>query len=308
MSTGVKGGKQSPLGYGISRMRTILKNILFFRFLPFVAVKHFWNNTMENAIIIENASVYMDENLVLKNISWTLEKGARCFLMGANGAGKTTLVKLLMGFAWPVYGARVEILGNVYGKCNLQEVRKKIGWVSPFMQHWTSENSKALHVVLSGLDGSLGLFRDVTKEEVDRAMEILTELNAAHLAERSWYALSSGEQVKFLIARALITSPELLILDEPSVYMDLAGREYLLSEIERFANSRPDLTLIFITQRIEEIMPVFKYGMALKNGTIYKSGSTEEVLTEENLEQIFNIPVKLLKSDNGRFWPVVGIR
>ena len=263
---------------------------------------------MENAIIIENASVYMDENLVLKNISWTLEKGARCFLMGANGAGKTTLVKLLMGFAWPVYGARVEILGNVYGKCNLQEVRKKIGWVSPFMQHWTSENSKALHVVLSGLDGSLGLFRDVTKEEVDRAMEILTELNAAHLAERSWYALSSGEQVKFLIARALITSPELLILDEPSVYMDLAGREYLLSEIERFANSRPDLTLIFITQRIEEIMPVFKYGMALKNGTIFKAGSTEEVLTEENLEQIFNIPVKLLKSDNGRYWPVVGIR
>ena len=263
---------------------------------------------MENAIIIENASVYMDENLVLKNISWTLEKGARCFLMGANGAGKTTLVKLLMGFAWPVYGARVEILGNVYGKCNLQEVRKKIGWVSPFMQHWTSENSKALHVVLSGLDGSLGLFRDVTKEEVDRAMEILRELNADHLAERSWYALSSGEQVKFLIARALITSPELLILDEPSVYMDLAGREYLLSEIERFANSRPDLTLIFITQRIEEIMPVFKYGMALKNGTIFKAGSTEEVLTEENLEQIFNIPVKLLKSDNGRYWPVVGIR
>ena len=90
--------------------------------------------------------------------------------------------------------------------------------------------------------------------------------------------------------------------------MDLAGREYLLSEIERFANSRPDLTLIFITQRIEEIMPVFKYGMALKNGTIFKAGSTEEVLTEENLEQIFNIPVKLLKSDNGRYWPVVGIR
>ena len=278
-----------------------------FRFLPLITVI-FERYTMENAIIIENATVYMDENMVLKNISWTLQKGARCFLMGANGAGKTTLVKMLMGFAWPVYGARVEILGNVYGKCNLQEVRKKIGWVSPFMQHWTSENSKALHVVLSGLDGSLGLFRDVTKEEVDRAMEILTELNAAHLAERSWYALSSGEQVKFLIARALITSPELLILDEPSVYMDLAGREYLLSEIERFANSRPDLTLIFITQRIEEIMPVFKYGMALKNGTIFKAGSTEEVLTEENLEQIFNIPVKLLKSDNGRFWPVVGIR
>ena len=263
---------------------------------------------MENAIIIENASVYMDENLVLKDINWTLERGARCFLMGANGAGKTTLVKMLMGFAWPVYGARVEILGNRYGQCNLQEVRKKIGWVSPFMQHWTSENSKALHVVLSGLDGSLGLFRDVTKEEVDRAMAILTELNAAHLAERSWYALSSGEQVKFLIARALITSPELLILDEPSVYMDLAGREYLLSEIENFANSRPDLTLIFITQRIEEIMPVFKHGMALKNGQIFKSGSTEEVLTEENLEEIFNIPVKLLRSDNGRFWPVVGVR
>ena len=263
---------------------------------------------MDNAIVIENASVYLDENLVLKDVNWTLERGARCFIMGANGAGKTTLVKLLMGFAWPIYGAKVEILGHRYGNCNLQEVRKKIGWVSPFMQHWTSEDSKALHVVLSGLDGSLGLFRDVTVEEVDRAMDILRELNADHLAERSWYALSSGEQVKFLIARSLITSPELLILDEPSVYMDLAGREYLLSEIERFANSRPDLTLIFITQRIEEIMPVFKHGMALKQGRIFKSGSTEEVLTEENLEAVFNIPVKLLRSGNGRFWPVVGVK
>ncbi len=261
-----------------------------------------------NAITIEGASVYLDENLVLKDINWTLASGARCFIMGANGAGKTTLVKLLMGYAWPVYGAKVEILGYRYGASNLTEVRRKIGWVSPFMQHWTSSESKALHVVLSGLDGSLGLFRQPQPDEIKRAMEILEQLNAAHLAERSWYALSSGEQVKFLIARALITSPELLILDEPSVYMDLAGREYLLCEIEKFANNRPDLTLIFITQRIEEIMPVFRYGMALKNGRIFKSGTTEEVLTEENLESIFHIPVRLLRTDDGRFWPVVGRR
>lgn len=261
-----------------------------------------------NAITIRNASVYLEDNLVLKEINWSLERGARCFIMGANGAGKTTLVKLLMGYVWPVYGATVEILGHRYGESNLTEVRRKIGWVSPFMQHWTSPEAQALNVVISGLDGSLGLFRRPEESEVRRAKEILAQLNAEHLAERHWYALSSGEQVKFLIARALITSPELLILDEPSVYMDLAGREYLLSEIERFANQRPDLTLIFITQRIEEIMPVFRHGLALKAGEVYKAGTTEEVLTEENLETVFGIPVRLLRTEDGRFWPVVGRR
>lgn len=261
-----------------------------------------------NAVTIKGASVYLEETLVLKDINWELQRGARCFIMGANGAGKTTLVKLLMGYVWPLYGAEIDILGYRYGESNLTDVRKKIGWVSPFMQHWTSPEAKALNVVISGLDGSLGLFRRPAPEEIKQAMAILEQLNAAHLAERHWYALSSGEQVKFLIARALITSPELLILDEPSVYMDLAGREYLLSEIERFANSRPDLTLIFITQRIEEIMPVFRDGMALKEGRIFKAGTTEEVLTEENLEAVFGIPVRLLRTDDGRFWPVVGRR
>ncbi len=261
-----------------------------------------------NAITIKGASVYLEDNLVLKEINWELKRGARCFIMGANGAGKTTLVKLLMGYVWPLYGAEVDILGYRYGESNLSEVRKKIGWVSPFMQHWTSPESRALNVVISGLDGSLGLFRKPQPEEVEHALAILEQLNAAHLAERHWYALSSGEQVKFLIARALITSPELLILDEPSVYMDLAGREYLLGEIERFAHSRSDLTLIFITQRIEEIMPVFRDGMALKAGRIYCAGTTEAVLTEANLEAVFDIPVRLLRTDDGRFWPVVGRR
>ncbi len=256
-------------------------------------------------IQVKNATVYLGGKVILKDINWQLKAGAHHFILGANGAGKTTLVKMLMGYAWPLYGAQIQVLGHTYGQVNLAELRKQIAWVSPFMQQWTSPDWTALEMVISGLDGTLGLFRKFTDEEEAAALQVLSQLDAVKLRDRKLHNLSSGEQVKVLIARSLMTAPRLMILDEASVYLDITSREYLLNNIEAMARTIPGLTILFITQRIEDITPVFTRGMILSHGQIVAEGERDEVLTEKNLADAFNLNIKLVRNAAGRFWPII---
>ena len=261
---------------------------------------------MENqlAIDIKNANVVIDGKEILHNINWQVKKGEKCFILGANGAGKTTLVKTILGYIWPLYGAKVEVLGNIYGNVNLNELRKSIAWVSPFIQQHLDPALTGLDMVLSGQDGYLGFYRKATDDELQKAEQLLESLNALHLANKSILGMSSGQQMKILIARALLTKPELMILDEPNVFLDIAEREFVLKTINKIAKERPELTIIFISQRIEDILPVFTSGMILNAGIIDKTGKREYVLTEENIKKAFGIDVKLLQSNNGRLWAI----
>lgn len=257
-------------------------------------------------IRVEGARVFLSGREILQGIDWVVEKGERCFILGANGAGKTTLVRMLMGYAWPLFGAKVEVLGHRFGTVNLQELRKRIAWISPLMHQWLGDRSwTGREMVLSGPDATIGLFREPTEDEEARAAELLHSLRADHLADRPVSAMSSGEQVKVLIARALMTRPDLMILDEPSVYLDIAGREFLLQTIADLAAARPDLTMIFITQRIEDILPEFSRGMILRQGSILAYGNREEVLTEEILRRAFDLDIRLIQAKNGRLWTVI---
>lgn len=262
-------------------------------------------NDNDLAVNINNASVYLGGREILHDLNWSVKNGERCFILGANGAGKTTLVKMLMGYAWPIYGAEVEILGHRFGQTNLVELRKHIAWVSPFMQQWTGTEWTGLEMVLSGIDGTLGLFRKCTEEEIDRAKAVMKRLRCDHLVEQQIFTMSSGEQVKILIARALLTEPDLVILDEPNVYLDLTGREFLLEEINHIAETHPHVTIIFITQRIEDILPVFDRGMILAKGRIVHNGKREDVLTGENLSNIFELPIELVRNQSGRLWAMI---
>ncbi|MBQ4614307.1 MAG: ATP-binding cassette domain-containing protein [Akkermansia sp.] len=260
-----------------------------------------------NCINVQGAHVYLGGREILKGINWQVKRGERYFVLGANGAGKTTLVRMLMGYAWPVFGAVVEVLGRRFGAVNLQELRKKIAWVSPLMHQWLGDREwTGRQMVLSGPDATIGLFRDPTEQEEAQAVNLMRSLRAEHLMERPVSAMSSGEQVKVLIARALMTNPELMILDEPSVFLDIAGREFLLNTIADMAAARPELTLIFITQRIEDILPTFDRGMILKDGQIISNGSRDQVLTESNLRQAFDLPIRLIHGSQGRLWSVIG--
>ena len=261
---------------------------------------------MEHVINVEKATVFLSGREILHSINWQVQKGERCFILGANGAGKTTLVRMLLGYAWPLFGATVEVLGRRFGTVNLQELRKRIAWVSPLMHQWLGDREwTGREMVLSGPDATIGLFRTPTAEEEERAADLMRKLRAEHLMDRTVATMSSGEQVKVLIARALMTSPELMILDEPSVYLDIAGREFLLNTIAELANSHPELTIIFITQRIEDILPAFDRGMILRQGRILAHGSRDSVLTEDNLRQAFDLDIRLIHARNGRLWTVI---
>ncbi len=265
-------------------------------------------NSAEHAINIADATVFLGGREVLHHINWQLKRGDRCFILGANGAGKTTLVRMLLGYAWPLFGATVEVLGARFGQVNLKELRRRIAWVSPFMYQWLNGERAwtGREMVLSGADATIGLFRDPSADEEARATELLSLLHADALAERPVHQMSSGEQVKVLIARALMTEPELMILDEPSVYLDLAGREFLLQTIAELAQRRPDLTMIFITQRIEDIMPsVFSHGMILRDGHILARGTRDEVLTQTILSEAFDLPIRLMEGRDGRLWSMI---
>lgn len=265
------------------------------------------NKQNMNCINVQGAHVYLGGREILKGINWQVKRGERYFVLGANGAGKTTLVRMLMGYAWPVFGAVVEVLGRRFGAVNLQELRKKIAWVSPLMHQWLGDREwTGRQMVLSGPDATIGLFRDPTEQEEAQAVNLMRSLRAEHLMERPVSAMSSGEQVKVLIARALMTNPELMILDEPSVFLDIAGREFLLNTIADMAAARPELTLIFITQRIEDILPTFDRGMILKDGQMISNGSRDQVLTESNLRQAFDLPIRLIHGSQGRLWSVIG--
>jgi iron complex transport system ATP-binding protein len=260
---------------------------------------------MNNIIDIKNAKVYLGGKVVLHDFNWQVKKGEHWFILGANGAGKTTLVKVLMGYAWPVHGAEVNVLGKRYGAVNLSELRKSIAWVSPFMQRWASGEGNALEMVISGLDGTLGLFREYSDDEKDKAINIMESLGCAHLAEHKMDAMSSGEQVKILISRALMHDPELMILDEACVHLDMKSREMLLETIDSFASRENAPTIIFITQRIDDILPVFNEGMILKEGNIIAKGERDSILTEANLFKAYDMTVKLKMNSSGRLWPVI---
>ncbi len=254
---------------------------------------------------VENATVRVKGRVILDNLSLQIKRGDHHFILGANGAGKTTLVKMLMGFVWPLYGAKIEILGKLFGNYNLADLRRRIAWVSPFFQQWGNHDSTGLDLIISGVDGTLDLFRKPTDAEVEKAESIMRDLRCLHLRDQNLFTMSSGEQIKILIARAFMTDPDLVILDEPSVFLDITSREYLLREVSELAKRRDDITIIFITQRIEDIMPVFKHGFILSHGKIAASGSREEVITQENLLQAFGMPIDFTISKSGRYWPVI---
>ena len=259
------------------------------------------------AVMIKNATLRLEGNTILQDFNWQVERGERWFILGPNGAGKTTLVKMILGMAWPLYGAEVRILGNRYGQCNISEVRKKVAWASPFLSSWSAEDDHrwtTLEVALSGLDSTIGFYRQATDREKQMALAALERIGAAKLADRYYDRLSSGEQIKALIARALIGQPEMVILDETCVYLDLCSREILLSAIDDLAKGPNAPTMIFITQRIEEITATFDKGMIIGNGKVHSIGQRKDVLNAENLSNAFGMKLSLLERPDGRFWPV----
>ncbi|MFM1653202.1 ABC transporter ATP-binding protein [Brevibacillus sp. B_LB10_24] len=249
---------------------------------------------------IKDVSWVREGRPILKNINWSVKPGEHWAIVGLNGSGKTTLLNIINGYIWPTTG-KVSILGQAFGSVDLRELRKAIGWVSSSLQEKIYRRESAKEIVLSGKYASIGLFEQPQEADVQRALEILDQLGCARLAERPFQTLSQGEKQKVLIGRALMTSPRLLILDEPCTGLDLFSREQLLMSIERLGRLPDAPTMLYVTHHTEEILPIFSHTLLLRRGEIYSAGKTADVLTSDNLTSFFEAPVDIHTKD-GRLW------
>ncbi|RYM06311.1 ABC transporter ATP-binding protein [Sporolactobacillus sp. THM7-7] len=223
---------------------------------------------------------------VLKDVTWQVKKGEHWCLVGLNGSGKTTLLKMINGYIWPTTGS-LSVLGRPFGKVDLRKLRQKIGWVSSALEGQIRGHALPRDIVMSGKFASIGLYDEVSSEDREKADELLERLHATSFSSRPFGTLSTGEKQRVLIARALMASPELLILDESCNGLDILARERLLSLIEQLAKSESAPTLIFVTHHVDEILPCFTHSLLLKEGAVYQSGLTRDLMTPENMTAFY---------------------
>jgi iron complex transport system ATP-binding protein len=244
---------------------------------------------------------------ILDSISWTVQPGEHWAILGPNGSGKTTLLKLACGYLWPNAGGVIRRKGEEL--TYLPEFRKSIGWVSAALVGDIPAHEKALDTVVSGKFAQIGyvggLWGQASQSDYARARRYLQEFDCAHLSEQEFVTLSQGEQQKILIARARMTKPYLIVLDEPCAGMDPGARENFLATLTALGRQKEIPALIYVTHHIEEILPLFRKTLVLRAGRVIHSGSTRAVLNENLLNELYGVSVQIIKK-RGRFWPVGG--
>ena len=252
-------------------------------------------------ISLTNVSLSRQNKRLLKNLSWTVEKGQTWAVLGLNGSGKTTLLKLIMAEYFPSEG-EAEILGVPFGQGDIAEIRQKIGTVGSFTAERLPKQMLAEKIVLTGKYKSSILYKAYGEKELNEAREMLAAIGGGHLLGRSYASLSQGEKQLLLIARSLMEEPEIIILDEATSGLDLFAREKLLAQIERIADLPQAPTLIYVTHHAEEITQSMDHILLLRRGEIVAQGKKEEIITPQTLETFYENPVTILPIDKQRFF------
>ena len=247
---------------------------------------------MEKIIVaIKDLSCISGNRYLLHQINWTIRQGEHWLLFGSNGCGKTTLLSVLAGFK--AYDAgTLEVFGQGYSEDNIIRQRRRIGWVSSsFFDKYYHEEG-VLDIVLSALSGTLGVPFDVSNAQMIKAKRLLIDLGLKDKIHATFDMLSKGERQHVLIARAFMTDPEILILDEPGTGLDVLARERLLATIKDLASAY-DTTIIYVTHYPEEILASFDKTLLLRNGAVYKLGLTRELFTSEVMSDFFSYSAQI---------------
>src|SRR5690606_39181719 len=240
-------------------------------------------------------------NKLLSDLDWSVELDERWVILGPNGAGKTTLLKLAAAELHPTSGT-VHILGERLGRTDVFELRTRIGFSSAAVNARVPGDEKVRDVVVSAGYAVMGRWRERYDElDTERADELLAALGIAHLATREYGTLSEGERKRTLIARAQMTDPELLLLDEPAAGLDLGGREDLVARLSGLALDPDAPAMVLVTHHVEEIPPGFTHALLLAEGRVVAGGLLDDVLTAENLSATFGQDLVLERSGDRYF-------
>jgi iron complex transport system ATP-binding protein len=252
-------------------------------------------------IEFRNVLLRRSEHVLVGPVDWAVELDERWVILGPNGAGKTSLLRIAAAAEHPSSGIAF-VLGERLGRVDVSELRARIGLSSSALAQRIPNDEVVRDLVVSAGYAVLGRWRE-PYEDVDyqRALVMLESLGAEHLAGRTYGTLSEGERKRVLIARALMTDPELLLLDEPAAGLDLGGREELVARLTDLAADPDAPALVLVTHHVEEVPPGFSHCMLLSEGQVVAAGLLSDVLTADNLSAAFGQSIALDVID-GRYF------
>lgn len=247
---------------------------------------------------LADVTVRRGNALLLDQVNWVINETDRWVVIGPNGAGKTTLLQVLSTQMHPTSGV-VEILDEYLGAVDVFELRPRIGYASAMVADRIPKSEPVRDVVVSASYGVIGRFREEYDElDHERAVDLLRRFRVDHLADRTFGTLSEGERKRVQIARALMTDPEMLLLDEPGAGLDLAGRETLVSTLaELYADPMAPVSVL-VTHHVEEVPPGITHALVLSQGRVVAAGPIEQTLTSEVLSTAYGIPLQVTSQNN----------
>jgi iron complex transport system ATP-binding protein len=246
---------------------------------------------------ISNLRIDRGDTLILNNVNWKVQPGEHWVILGANGSGKTSLLSALTGYLMPTAG-EISLLGETYGQSDWRELRKQIGLVSSSVRQMMADDEPALETVASGKYAMIDFWGQLSRAEKAEALRLLKQVECGYLAERPWSVLSQGERQRVLVARALMATPRVLILDEPCAGLDPGAREHFLQFLQRLGIRKNSPTLVLVTHHVEEIMPVFSDVLILKGGRVLAAAKKADALNSKNLSLAFGARMRLQQTGN----------
>jgi iron complex transport system ATP-binding protein len=252
---------------------------------------------MAAVVDLAGVSIVRNGSTLISDITWEVDEADRWVVIGPNGAGKTTLLQVVSAQIHPSSGV-AGLLGEVLGVVDVFELRPRIGLTSAALAERIPRGERVHDVVVSASYAVIGRWREQYDElDHERADELLAQLRIDALADRTFGTLSEGERKRVQIARALMTDPELLLLDEPAAGLDLAGRETLVNTLGELAQDHYAPASVLVTHHVEEIPAGITHAMLLKDGKIVAAGPLRDTLTAENLTKTFDIELSLTEAD-----------
>lgn len=247
----------------------------------------------ESVLQLTQVTVTRGETDILRGVDLSVNDGEQWVVLGPNGAGKTTVLQLATGRIFPTSGS-VEILGERLGSVDVSELRSRVGLGSSALEGRIQGRERVKDVVLSAAYGMIGRWREAYDDfDETRAEDLLIAFGVGHLADREFASLSEGERKRVHIARALMSDPELLLLDEPAGGLDLAGREELMAALTEIASDPRSPVMMVVTHHVEEIPPGFTHALLLSHGEKVAAGPIEETLTPALLSRTFGLELEV---------------
>ena len=236
-------------------------------------------------------------SVVLEDVSLKIEAGEHVAILGPNGCGKSTLIKAITRECYPLIaeGSSVRILGEE--RWNVAELRALLGIVSSDLMMTCTRSITGRDIVLSGFFSSIGVWphQEITNDMRERAERAMALMEVAHLADRCTDEMSTGEARRVLLARALVHDPRALILDEPSVALDLSAQHELRVILQKLA--RAGIGIVMVTHHLSDLIPEIRRVLLMSRGRIVEDGPIHSVLIESKLAELFGRPVELLERE-----------